>query len=471
MAANTYLIITDGTTTVTIADGAGGATDYRLAQGSWTPSVAGLRGSQLGGQSVYSDVVESFDLHISGSDVNTCLSNIRTLARLLEQAEQWYNNENVSPVYIKYSPAGSTTTNTTYQNQSIILGRAGSDQTNAVSLPMANEYVLGKSKVVAAVHVSFYRRGLWHLAVLEGAPSNSGTNGDLITLSGGTPLSLQKEFRFTYVTLSNVMLTNASAYTYSDLTLLLSGSATGLGIVDINSTSGLPATFTLVDDSANFSRTTNVLRYTPTATTEVSTTSYPTGLSSSATLIGIWANIRNNSATTIFQVRASLTQSFARRYTQTTTIQPSTGPRWYFLGAIGVYNANVNFGYHLTASAASGSLDTDAIVLADMSQEDFNQVTIIQPGAETGAFGGASTMQIDGGEYNRRSASVYDLPNQVPLSFGGNPYFATRAATLYAIVLQTGRDTTTPSWRAVQSGAVVSNTITANRLVSYLIPQ
>ena len=51
MATNTYLVITDGTTTATIADGSGGSVsgNYRLVDESWAPAVAGLRRSPFGG--------------------------------------------------------------------------------------------------------------------------------------------------------------------------------------------------------------------------------------------------------------------------------------------------------------------------------------------------------------------------------------------------------------------------------------
>src|SRR3990170_3534484 len=101
MATNTYLVITDGTTTVTIADGAGGATNYKFAYGTWAPAVAPLRRSQLGGRGPYGDVIEEMQLHITGSTVPNALANLATLAQLLDQAERWSRGENVSAVLIK----------------------------------------------------------------------------------------------------------------------------------------------------------------------------------------------------------------------------------------------------------------------------------------------------------------------------------------------------------------------------------
>ena len=67
MATQTYLAITDGTLSATYADGNGGAMNYQFAYGGWSPTVATLRQTVLGGLSPYTEVVEEIVTHVTGA--------------------------------------------------------------------------------------------------------------------------------------------------------------------------------------------------------------------------------------------------------------------------------------------------------------------------------------------------------------------------------------------------------------------
>src|SRR6266536_4943306 len=114
MAVNAfpYLVITDGTDTVTIQDGAGGLTSYALVADTWAPATATRRVSALGGQLSYTDIAEELELTIRGADTATAYDNLQKLTRLLDKADRWSGDENVSPVLIKFAPQGSTVAST-----------------------------------------------------------------------------------------------------------------------------------------------------------------------------------------------------------------------------------------------------------------------------------------------------------------------------------------------------------------------
>src|SRR4051812_30642710 len=97
-----YLVLTDGTTTVTFSDGANGSTNYPPQAGGWAPNVAALNQSLLGGRGPYTDVVEEITINVRGATAALCYSNLDALVRLLDQADRWWlRAENISPVLLK----------------------------------------------------------------------------------------------------------------------------------------------------------------------------------------------------------------------------------------------------------------------------------------------------------------------------------------------------------------------------------
>lgn len=186
-AAFPYLAITDGTTTCTILDGAGGTTNYALLNNTWAPAIASLRASALGGRGPYEDVVEELDLTIVGATAAAALTNLATLNRLLDQAERWTRGETgAAPVVIKYTVQGSAPA---MRLQALILGRPQGG--GAVELsPRFNK--VGLLTEISGVRVRFRRRGQWLFErwlqenLIPNASIEAGTTGYAIQGAGVT---------------------------------------------------------------------------------------------------------------------------------------------------------------------------------------------------------------------------------------------------------------------------------------------
>src|SRR3990172_8696486 len=147
--------------------------------GSWAPRIAGLRRSTLGGRSPYAEVVEEFDLHITGTSAANALANLATLGTLLDNAERWWRGENRAQVTLRYSPEGATVSSTTDPLEAVVLGRATGDQSAGVTLPVVfNEFV--PQQWVIRARVRFVRRGLWTRNSIGYSGSSTGSNPAVI---------------------------------------------------------------------------------------------------------------------------------------------------------------------------------------------------------------------------------------------------------------------------------------------------
>jgi hypothetical protein len=154
-----YLVLTDGTDTVTFEDGTGVATNYQLTT-PWAPAIANLRTSPLAGRGPYGDVTEELTCAIVDTTAALCYAKLDTLARLLDKAARWWvRNENISPVVLKYAAPGSTIHSTAAPMQAIVLGRAD-DSGGALALnPTFNEALQGW--IIEGVRMLVSRRGPW----------------------------------------------------------------------------------------------------------------------------------------------------------------------------------------------------------------------------------------------------------------------------------------------------------------------
>ncbi len=454
MATNSYLVLSDGTTTVTIADGASGSTNYRLARGTWAPQVAGLRRNRLGGRGPYDDVTEEFELNITGSSVDAALANLQTLNMLFDQAERWYRNENTCVVLVKYSPKGATVSSSGSPLQAAVLGRAPGDEAATIRLSPIFEDV-GLNRFVLNTGVRFQRRGLWIRA--NELQTGSASNGSIAAITLASPLAIVSPGELRVTNLGQLTASNS----YSNAFVLMASGTTDL---EVDTLSGLTATgFTNVSDSANFSQSGNILRYTATGTTEL----FSAGLTLAATgNLSFFLNIRNNSATTTFRVRLKYTNGRSTVYTPTVVIPVSSGPKWYFLGMVNntVNGGTINVG--VMASAASGTLDMDTIVFANSNSPDYACLTLYQPFG-----GGGETELIDPAALTQVTPYVGHNTSNVRSSYAGDPFLVSRATAMKAIVLQTGSDGSTIHWRVTLSGSVVTNAWSLNRYTGYLSPR
>jgi hypothetical protein len=202
---------------------------------------------------------------------------------------------------------------------------------------------------------------LKQLSAFTSSLVSSIANGSVAT-TGIAPTQDQIELNMT------VSGTAPSVAANGGMAFLALGTSTGLVNLAVNG--GTALAWTSVNDAANNAVHTNVLRYTPTATTE--STSGTITISPTLTNGGVWAiyfSARNNSATTSFLVRFRFSSSggvFRFNSPLTPIAANATAPRYYF-GGIVAGRANIN-GLNIlaTASAASGTLDIDNVVLVNV---------------------------------------------------------------------------------------------------------
>lgn len=159
-----YLEITDGVSSVKLMDSAAttpalvAAMNYRLSFGGWSPNVATRNQNPFG--LPYNAVREELTIDVKGATADVALAKLQVLNSLLDQAERWYNNEVVLPVFIRYQPKGSI--KTTYLSD-VIIGRGMGDQSTSPMISLPSDFnAVGDFYFLQKVRVVFWRRnGVW----------------------------------------------------------------------------------------------------------------------------------------------------------------------------------------------------------------------------------------------------------------------------------------------------------------------
>lgn len=374
-----YLVMTDGTDTVTFANGLGTTTNWPLVRGQWGPRITGIRTSPLGGRGPYADVVEDVSCNIRNTTGELVYSNLDTLVRLLDKAERWWlRNELISPVILKYVPQGSTIHSIATPMQAIVLGRAGSDELNGVGLPQ-NANDAGMIFEIRGVKVLCLRRGAW----------TGTTDTPTATASAANPTVHTKAFAATHPINSPMDLTIAG-FDRTATPIIKGGYlCVGSNVNDIQFNQGsLVAGYTSVADAANLAKFGTIVRYTPTVTTPVASGSG--ALTAISGQVAVIAVVRNNSATTSFQMRADLYGQGGNISTPYVTIDTSSLlPRMILLGTVNGTTLS-SVGFTVQASAASGTLDINYLLVVNLRDEtcaiiatDDVNVSLISSGAVT----------------------------------------------------------------------------------------
>lgn len=465
MATQTYLAITDGTLSATYADGNGGATNYQFAYGGWSPTVATLRQTVLGGLSPYTEVVEEIVTHVTGATPDAVLANVGTLMQLIEQAERWSKGENVAGVVIKYSPGGSTVSSAASPMQAVILGRAPGDASPVINLPGTFESKqLKTGKYVLGIRLRFLRRGEW-LHTTETKTAALVDNGEIATLQTFTARAA-----WSPCDVSLTRVDGRSTFPAGYL-LMADGDASGANkALEILNAESMTATgFTSVADAAKFARNTNVLRYTPTGTAETNTgaQNFAGAINGGSGPLAIFANVRNNSTTTVFKLRAAVGFSGSRtQYTSRVVLpaQAAAYPYWVCIGLVSGRDAKSLILY-LTASAASGTLDIDSIVVVNLAQ----RVAICQI-----AFDRLGTLNV---KHNLLDSTFF--PKSIYLTattdfdqnYSGERLIFGRSSKMYGLLLATGASyvPSADHWRQNDS-LIYQNDWSVVRTTAYLIP-
>lgn len=465
-----YLVISDGTTTCTIQDGSGGSTNYPLVRDGWAPAIAGLRASPLEGYTPYEDVTETLTIEINGASATAALANLVTLRKLLEQAERWYRGENETAVLIKFAPQGSTVSATATPLQAAILGGAVGGAGVRLS-PRWDE--VGRNYVIPDVQVSIVRRGLW-LQAEESIASSATDNGDLVTLTFAA--GAQNEYSPVRMTLTNTGYGKESTGWSHGGYLLLGNQVSAAASIAILNAEGATATdyTSVVPAGSTHPRNTNVLRYTPSGTTETLSGALAFTLPAATTLMAVFANIRP-SATVAFSVRALVSSVTEGYYTPPVAIPANSTqyPRWVFLG-LAPSNSAVNVYLAITAAAASSSLDIDSIVICDARAVQV--LTMVAPGDSDVTPPNVltvGTLTVDHGLLTYPEPRVTVGAARQP--YNGDAVFVNRTATVYGVLLMTGLGSSTngDEYRIANTStdALYANTWTLYRRPAYAVPQ
>lgn len=472
MATNWYLSITDGVTSCVFADGAGGATVYILVESGWSPKIAGIRRSALGGRTAYEDVVEDFDIVVSGATVQAVLTNFIALVGLLEQAERWGRGEPVAPVLMKFSPKGGTISTAANPLQAVVLGRAGGDSYSGLQLPVEYDRLTYNAYIVRA-KLRLLRRGLWLANTEDNVAVAATANGDLITFTMPGTLVVESPTR---LTATNFMFGKTNVNRAHGGFLIVGQAqpgATPNPIFIYNPETGLtgPNLSSVADAGAN-ARNTNVLRYTPATTNEYqSSASFTATLPDATDLVAVYANIRP-SATVDFRIRILSEQPFFS-FTPSVLIPANATlyPKWYFLGML-PGGATQSMRLALTASAASSFLDIDTIVVCDARSTQV--LALIGPSdADPSTQLSTGLLSVDHKLLLKPAPSV--LEGTIPVPYSGDPVFATRTTTVYAVLLATGGGTFVDGnqWRQadIGGGVLLTNAWNIYRRTAHLVPQ
>jgi hypothetical protein len=213
-----------------------------------------------------------------------------------------------------------------------------------------------------------------------------------------------------------------------------------------------------------------VLRYTPGGTTE--STSATTAISVTSGTLGrglmaVFANIRNNSTTTSFLVRAQLITSGTSKsaYTPLVYVAPyvgSAGANWVFLGLVAFTGASF-IKISATASAAAGSIDFGATCVVDVLYPSTHIFTY-QPQTDSTVI---TTVEV-----NHASLTLpqpYTSGGGYNFNTSGNISMSSIAQNVAMVTLVTSP--ANDDWRQNNgAGAVNANTFDALRYSAYLSP-
>jgi hypothetical protein len=421
--------------------------------------VAALRRSTLGGRGPYNDVVEQWDLNIRGADAVTAMSNVETLARLLDNAERfWRLGQNISPVRLRFAPQGSTLFSTANPAECLVLGRAPGDEIAGVSLPSRFNDV-GMIFEVLQARLKFVRGGLWLNPTAETASSSAAANPTVqsatltstLTVSAPTKLAIAWSGTPTFVGAPSPIVLWASA-------------ANRIVIYEAESGS-LFTNVTSVADAANNARGGSVARYTPINTSLNGVVGITlSGLDTNTRRVAYYAAVRNNSATTTWLMQVVSTGAETDKRTPIVPIDTSTtNPRIVFLGTLAYATTPTGIELDVQASAASGTLDVDYIVALAVDDERSGALAL------TWADDQPTTYTIDP---RPLTATVPQASGNGALgrlfSYSGDAMIHTNGQVVAATILMTSG----AKWRGSSGGgSVLNTTLTATRNNAYLTPR
>lgn len=461
-----YAVMTDGTTTVTFADGLGGQTNWSPVRDEWAPAIGTITDNPLVGKGSRNVVTEDFLINIYGSDAATALANYNTLQKLIDQGKRFWRGESVLPVFFYYAPQGSTISSTSTPLKTRVMGPPDGDEPGTAPSPSFNN--VGLIREIPEVRVRFLRDGPFYL------DTESDDSGAAVAINETMTCNLTAldEFGPSYLAISGFN-PSTTPDTAAGFVLFMDGSK--YTRVDA---SGLTATgFASQADAANLPRNTNVLRYTGTVTTTRSSGAATINLTG-ITHYEIYVSLRNNHASATFQVSATLTNLAYTYTTEERTVDASSqNPRYMCLGILPAISAADTLKLNVAASTSAGSptLDFDQIFIVGVNNEGQRAIAITSAIDLDGAFTSASTnvsLVIDHRLLTKRTPQVAAEKiadgTRAPATWKGNAFLVSKESTVQVVVLMPRSN----YWRFTNaSNAVITTVATITRTKAYTTPR
>lgn len=437
-------------------------TTYGLSRPDWRPTVARRQRGQLGGRP-YEDVVETIPIVIQGVTKAAVKSALNDLIAALDQAERWSRGEAVSAVLLNYDADGAGS-----PLQTAILGvPRGFDFSEWLAL--AGRYRERMDLKVLPLTLRLVRRGEW-LAAEESSSSTPAPYPVRMAIGLNTsqvlPSPLRLKINFT-VGGGNVF------QTWPEMFVMLASATNRL--LHISSHQLASGAFTSVADAANQADG-NILRYTPTGTTEAASGTYDISgsIDSNARRFAIYANFRTNGAASYdvrFLVRNAVTKALA--YTRLTHIPTGTAETWVYCGSIATKQQPEEIAMLVTADASGGPyLDSDSFVILALDDEASRCIKIPETVANDGTLTDID-FYIDHQELTKPDRAIYfdDTVNGYQTYVGnvGGARLLSKGAAV--VVFVAACDPTPTYWTMYNGTATHTLTATAYRRPAYLVPQ
>lgn len=475
--ANEYMVISDGVTSVTFSDGSAGNTDYRVQDG-WTPAVAHLSDSQLGGRGPYEDVTEKLDITVKGATWTAAKANVSALERLMQQAVRWARGENVAVVLVKWAPKGSTVATTAAPFQCVVLGG---------EFEFSQKWHQDQVTFQTNGKLTFQRRGAWIINTAVTGTSAAVANPGPYPITGMTSTNNISPADITFST-----FTASSRLNFADSLPIILLAQSGSDLVLSEGEYSPLTDSAAVSDSSHNAHGGSVLRYTPTTTAEASAGLLNfTSITSSARRFSFFAALRNNSSSTTFNMRVaglslvdtagSVTAGMA--LTPLVTIDAShTRPRFVPLGTLSM-PTSLYFGYlMITASAStaasSGALDIDYVIALAVDNPYARVIQLTPPAA--GASLQAYAAGIDVATISRVLSSIspaayigkHGAADVEYLGYYGDVY-AVAASTTFQAAIMCKENANTAQWSYTGSAGSLINSLTlsVSRYNAYVAPE
>lgn len=438
--------------------------EYALV--SYSPGIAPVRRSRLGGAGEYDEVADQLIVHVMGGTPAQAVGAFERLMGAFDQAERWGREISPEGVQIRGQIQGGTVG----ELACMVLG-AMPDQPPATPSPQPDELTGGW--VIRDVTLAFRRRGLW----LDPDPETTATGNEPVgTLmasywSGGT-----------WPTLSPMqvdLISDDDGYSGEVMTSafwLMAGDTSQFAIIDVSSMAGTGAT--VAESAANFALSgTSTRRITPGTSALVVMTilsaAYASIPSRCATL-HVFAHVRPASATPAWAMRAA--DSGYISVTPWASVPQIAGTSVVYLGALTRGQdgwRTISIEIVCVASSYPQTLDVDSIIF--LAEDETTQILALN-GASfqmdmTADVGWRVDARPLAGVSPRALYQSYpSASTQIGFSVLGDMYVQSRGSGLCGMLYAAPG---TSVWRMRNSGAsaVVDCSLAALRWRGYRVPQ